>query len=285
MSLTSHAPIWKDVLIDQDWPKYSAADHARWDYLYHRQRTSLANRAAPAFLDGLERLKLSHSGIPDFKLLNQSLQALTGWQIVSVPGLIEDHIFFALLADRLFPAGTFMRNDQQLDYIQEPDIFHDVFGHVPLLSDPVFADYMQAYGQGGVRAQNLGVLPLLSRLYWYSVEFGLLKTSTGLKIYGAGIVSSARESAFCIEDPSPHHLDFDISRILQTNYRIDDFQQCYFAIESFKQLLHATQQDLLPLYQRLKHAPPLGPEQLRPEESALRIGTQHYFTTKHLKKD
>ncbi|GGX58349.1 phenylalanine-4-hydroxylase [Litorimonas cladophorae] len=240
-----------DFSIDQCWEEYTEEEHAIWDLLYARQVELLQDRAAPEFLAGLERLSLSQSGIPNLETLNDALSALTGWKIVMVPHLVPDDVFFTHLANRRFPAGRFIRGRHQLDYLQEPDVFHDIFGHVPMLANPVFADYMQAYGQGGLRALNLGTLHNLARLYWYTVEFGLIETPNGLRIYGAGIVSSAGESHYCLEDAEPQRIRFDMERIMRTEYEIDIFQKTYFVIESYKQLFEATQQDFAPIYERL----------------------------------
>ncbi|WP_427450428.1 phenylalanine 4-monooxygenase [Litorimonas sp. WD9-15] len=240
-----------DFTIDQCWDEYTAEEHEVWDILYHRQIEILADRAAPVFLDGLKRLELSRSGIPDLARLNKALKALTGWEVVMVPHLVPDEVFFDHLANRRFPAGRFIRKRSQLDYLQEPDVFHDIFGHVPMLAYPVFADYMQAYGQGGLRAAKLGRLKNLARLYWYTVEFGLIQTEAGLRIYGAGIVSSAGESRYALEDEKPNRIGFDLERVMRTNYEIDDFQKSYFVIESYEQLFEATQQDFGPIYAQL----------------------------------
>ncbi len=244
----------EDFSIDQCWEEYTAEEHAIWDLLYARQLDVLAERAAPEFLSGLKRLELSRSGIPDLSRLNPALKALTGWEIVMVPHLVPDDVFFTHLANRRFPAGRFIRRRDQLDYLQEPDVFHDIFGHVPMLAHPVFADYMQAYGQGGLRALNLGTLKNLARLYWYTVEFGLIKNSEGdgLRIYGAGIVSSAGESRYALEDKHPNRIAFDLERVMRTDYEIDKFQKSYFVIENYDQLFEATQQDFAPIYARLK---------------------------------
>src|SRR6185503_6629206 len=164
----------------------------------------------------------------------------------------------------------------QLDYLQEPDIFHDVFGHVPMLTDPIFADYMQAYGQGGLRALNLGQLHNLARLYWYTVEFGLLQTPAGLRIYGAGIVSSHAESIFALDDPSPNRLGFDLERVMRTPYRIDDFQQVYFVIPSLKALLDATLQDFGGIYRRLERERDVAIDAILPGDLVFTRGTQAY---------
>ena len=201
------------------------------------------------FCAGSTRSTCTASGIPDFAALNEKLLGLTGWTVVAVPGLVPDEVFFEHLANRRFPAANFIRRADELDYLEEPDVFHDVFGHVPMLTDPVFADYMQAYGKGGLRALSLGHLAHLARLYWYTVEFGLLQTPQGLRIYGAGIVSSRTESIFALESDSPHRLGFDLERVMRTPYRIDDFQQVYFVIPSLRYLLDATTStDFAPIY-------------------------------------
>jgi phenylalanine-4-hydroxylase len=243
-----------DWTIDQDWVRYSESEHAVWRTLYERQRAILPGRACEAFLRGLDALDLHRGGIPDFAKLNLDLGRLTGWSVVAVPGLVPDPVFFEHLANRRFPAGRFIRKPEQLDYLQEPDVFHDVFGHVPMLADPVFADYMQAYGRGGLRALHRRQLHNLARLYWYTVEFGLLETEAGPRIFGAGIASSAAESVFSLEDPSPNRLGFDLERIMRTPYRIDDFQQTYFVAPSLDALLRATLKDFGPVYERLEGA-------------------------------
>jgi phenylalanine-4-hydroxylase len=224
-------------------------------------------------------LDLHRSGIPDFKRINEELQRLTGWSVVAVPGLVPDDVFFDHLANRRFPAGQFIRKPHELDYLQEPDIFHDVFGHVPMLTDPVFADYMQAYGQGGQRALGLGRLANLARLYWYTVEFGLMETPAGLRIYGAGIVSSRTESIFALDDPSPNRIGFDLERVMRTPYRIDDFQQVYFVIPSIHTLQAVTLRDFGPLYDRLAGASDLGIAEITSADRLITVGTQAYAKT------
>lgn len=241
-----------DFSIDQCWSEYTSDEHAVWDLLYARQLDILSERAAPEFMDGLKTLELSRSGIPDLRRLNPALKAMTGWEIVMVPHLVPDDVFFTHLANRRFPAGRFIRRRDQLDYLQEPDVFHDIFGHVPMLANPVFADYMQAYGQGGLRALDLGTLKNLARLYWYTVEFGLINSPKGLRIYGAGIVSSFGESQYALEDEHPNRIGFDLERIMRTDYEIDKFQKTYFVIDDYTQLFDATQQDFGPIYERLK---------------------------------
>lgn len=269
--------VGQDWLIPQDWTRYSAQEHATWDRLFERQARMLPGRAAPEFLAGLDVLRLSRPGIPDFTELNARLGDATGWQVVAVPGLVPDDVFFDHLANRRFVAGRFIRTPEQLDYLQEPDIFHDVFGHVPLLANPVFADYMEAYGKGGLRALEHGAIDRLARLYWYTVEFGLLRTDEGLRIFGAGIVSSHGESIFALDDPSPNRIGFDLRRLMRTSYRIDDFQQTYFVIDSFDDLLRQTlDTDFAPLYRDMAGTADLDSAAVLPEDHVLTRGTQEY---------
>jgi phenylalanine-4-hydroxylase len=273
------APDWT---ISQGWKDYTPEDHATWDTLFDRQVAMLPDRATPEFLKGLDMLRLSKPGIPDFNELSERLMKATGWQVVAVPGLVPDEVFFDHLANRRFVSGNFIRKPHELDYLQEPDVFHDVFGHVPLLASPVFADYMQAYGQGGQRAAAMGAIDRLSRLYWYTVEFGLVRTGDGLKLYGAGIVSSYTESMFALDDPSPNRLGFDLKRLMRTNYRIDDFQQNYFVIDSFEDLLDQTlYTDFAPLYTELEGQSDIEIETILSTDIIYTHGSQAYARGKH----
>ena len=270
-----------DWTVPQDWASYTPDEHAIWDTLFARQAKLLPGRASNAYLRGLDVLRLSKPGIPDFEELSDRLMQLTGWQVVAVPGLVPDDVFFDHMANRRFVAGNFIRRADQLDYLQEPDVFHDVFGHVPMLADPVFADYLVAYGQGGQRAFGLGGLKYLSRLYWYTVEFGLIAEPEGLRIYGAGIVSSASESLFALDDPSPNRIGFDLARVMRTEYRIDDFQQNYFVIPSFDELLRVTvETDFAPLYQTLMAKPDIAIAAILPDDFVFTQGTQDYARAK-----
>ena len=270
-----------DWIIPQDWDHYSVEDHATWDTLFARQSAMLPGRASEAFLRGVDVLKLSKPGIPDFVELSERLTAATGWKVVAVPGLIPDDVFFDCLADRIFVAGNFIRRPDQLDYLQEPDAFHDVFGHVPMLADPVFANYMVAYGKGGQRAGSLGALKKLARLYWYTVEFGLVRESGGLRIYGSGIVSSHGESIFALDDPSPNRIGFDLKRVMRTDYRIDDYQQTYFVIPSFDELLRATvETDFAPVYAALETLPDYAVDSVADHDEIISRGTQDYARAK-----
>jgi phenylalanine-4-hydroxylase len=255
-----------DFTIEQNWHKYGAEEHAIWRLLFERQQRLLVGRACREFLDGLGGLGVAADGIPDFRRLNEILDAATGWRIVAVPGLVPDDVFFAFLAGRRFPSTCFIRRRDQLDYLQEPDVFHDICGHVPLLMNPVFADYMQAYGEGGLKALRLGHLQRLARLYWYTVEFGLIATPEGLRIYGSGILSSAGESVYCLDDPRPRRIRFELRRLMRTRYRIDDFQQTYFVIDDFQQLFDATRPDFTPIYREIAPLSDLDPDALIDED-------------------
>lgn len=268
------APDWT---IPQNWDAFSADEHAMWDRLFARQSEMLPGRAADAFLRGLDVLRLSRSGIPDYRELNARLTAATGWSVVAVPGLVPDAVFFEHLANRRFPSGNFIRRPDQIDYLQEPDVFHDVFGHVPMLADPVFADYMVAYGRGGLRSLGFGALHKLARLYWYTVEFGLIEEGGQLRTYGAGIVSSHAESLFALDDPSPNRIGFDLLRLMRTEYRIDDFQQSYFVIPSLAHLLTVTvETDFAPLYHELQALPDIGVADILPDDRIYTRGTQDH---------
>ena len=271
----------EDWTVPQDWHRYTADEHSVWDTLFARQTAMLPGRACEAFLRGVDVLRLSKPGIPDFVELSERLHALTGWRVVAVPGLVPDDMFFDHMANRRFVAGNFIRRADQLDYLEEPDVFHDVFGHVPMLADPVFADYMQAYGRGGQRAGALGNLKRLARLYWYTVEFGLIEEAGALRIYGSGIVSSAGESVFALDSPSPNRIGFDLSRVMRTDYRIDDYQQSYFVIPSLGELLRLTvETDFAPLYAALEGQPELGVADIVASDRVLTRGTQDYANGK-----
>lgn len=270
-----------DWSIDQNWSGYSDEEHATWDTLFERQRKMLPGRAAQAFLDGVDILQLSKPGIPDFDELNRILMDATGWKVVAVPGLVPDDVFFDHLANRRFVSGNFIRKPDQLDYLQEPDIFHDVFGHVPMLADQRFADYMEAYGRGGIRALQFGALKQLARLYWYTVEFGLIQEPEGLRIYGAGIVSSYGESIFALDSDSPNRIIFDLERVLRTEYRIDDFQQNYFVIPSLEELLRVTvETDFKPVYEKIADLPDIAIAEIVEGDEVLTHGTQDHASAK-----
>lgn len=251
------APLRRPVHLGEDWLEpaqtcYTGEEHAIWDALFARQLEVLPGRACSAFLRGLERLDLGQGGVPDFARLSSALDTLTGWSVVPVPMLIPDHVFFWHLANRRFPAGNFIRTRDSFDYIQEPDVFHDVFGHVPMLTDPTYADYMQEYGRAGWKAMGHNRLKALGALYWYTVEFGLVQEAGGLRAYGAGILSGPREAVFALEARSPNRIMLNVDRVMRTDYVIDDLQPTYFVIESFSDLYHQTvKRDFDRLYRAL----------------------------------
>ena len=269
-----------DFTIDQDWNSYSREEHGRWDRLFRRAVAALQGRACGEFLAALNALKLSEGGIPDMARLSDRLEKITGWRVVPVVELVPDDVFFDHLANRRFPAGAFIRPEEEMDYLKEPDIFHDIFGHVPLLANPVYSDFMLAYGKGGRRAIELGRLHNLARLYWYTIEFGLIRSAAGLRIFGAGILSSVAESVFALESSSPHRIGFDLQRVMRTKYAIDDFQQTYFVIDSFEKLLDACYQDFGQVYERLATASDIEPYEVVAADEVHTRGTQAHFARK-----
>ena len=253
MTDKGYVPVYTTAVVEQPWDSYTATDHQVWAQLFARQRELLAGRACAEFLQAQDAMGMGAGTIPKFAELNRLLKAKTGWELVGVEGLLPELTFFDHLANRRFPVTWWIRRPEQLDYLAEPDLFHDLFGHVPLLMNPVFADYMQAYGCGGVKAHGIGAdaLAQLTRLYWYTVEFGLINTADGLRIYGSGIVSSKGESLHCLESPAPNRIGFDLLRVMRTRYRIDTYQKTYFVIDSFEQLFDATRPDFTPYYEQL----------------------------------
>ncbi len=243
-----------DYTCPQDYASYTAADHDTYRRLYERQRALLPGLASQAFIDALPSLGASDR-IPRFEEVNERLYKATGWELVGVPGLIPEVPFFTLLANRKFPVTDWIRKPEEFEYIVEPDIFHDLFGHVPLLFNPVFADYVQRYGQGGLKAQGLGSCEMLSRLYWYTIEFGLIREAGELRAYGAGILSSSGELAYSVQSPEPQRIPLALERTMRTRYKIDTYQQTYFVIDSFEQLFEMTAADFAPIYERLRGVP------------------------------
>ncbi len=259
-----------DYTVNQDWTAYSADEHDLWRRLYARQSTLLPRYACDEFLDSLATLNFG-AGIPKFDEINPKLKAATNWQIVAVPGLLPDDVFFNHLAHRRFPVTVWLRNPSEFDYIVEPDIFHDFFGHVPLLFDKTFADYLEAYGKGGVKAKGLNALNYLARLYWYTVEFGLIETPGGLRTYGAGILSSGGELPYCVESTKPNRIRFDLLRVMQSKYKIDTFQETYFVIKNFKELFDATAPDFTSYYAELRTRPELSANTVLPIDSRVAV--------------
>ena len=259
-----------DYTVEQDYSRYTATEQDLWKRLYARQSALVPAYACDEFIDILGALNFG-AGIPHFDQINAKLFAATGWTLVAVPGLIPDEVFFTHLANRRFPVSVWLRSPAEFEYIVEPDIFHDFFGHVPLLFNKVFADYLEAYGKGGVKAKGLNALDYLARLYWYTVEFGLIRTPKGLRSYGAGTLSSAGELPYCIESEKPNRIKFDLLRVMQSKYKIDTFQETYFVIDSFKELFDATAPDFTPHYARLKCRPDIAANATIAEDKIVKV--------------
>ncbi|MFV0643857.1 MAG: phenylalanine 4-monooxygenase [Sphingomonadaceae bacterium] len=278
------APLKKPDHVGPGWLEpaqtvYSTQDDEIWNDLFARQMQILPGRAASAFMRGLEKLDMGRGGVPEFGLLSEELGRMTGWSVVPVPMLIPDHVFFWHLANRRFPAGNFIRTRDTFDYIQEPDVFHDVFGHVPMLTDPVYADYMQEYGRAGWKAMRYNRLKALGALYWYTVEFGLiLEAPDDIRAYGAGILSGPTEIVFATEAGSPNRIMLNVDRVMRTDYVISDLQPTYFVIESFADLFHHTvERDFDRLYQSLGPAFTYANSAVIDVDDVIHHGTQEYL--------
>lgn len=230
---------------------YSDSEHARWQTLMQRQLEQLPAYAASEYLQALHRLELPRDRIPQCHEVSTRLREMSGWQVAPVPALIDFSTFFSMLAQRTFPAASFIRSAREMDYLQEPDIFHELLGHAPLLGDPRYADFVQAYGAAGCRARPQERV-WLARLFWFTVEFGLIENANGRRAFGAGIVSSHSELPYSLEDPAVEYRDFDIIGVLRTPYRIDILQPVYYVLESFEQLYDLARRDLIPLVTRAR---------------------------------
>jgi phenylalanine-4-hydroxylase len=266
-----YGDIRPDYTVDQPFSDYSDADHNRWRRLYRRQMSLMPDYAATEFLANIEGLDVG-GGIPNFAHVNELLASKTGFQIVAVPGLVPDDVFYEHLSNRRFPVSWWIRKESELDYLVEPDVFHDFFGHVPLLAHPVFADYMVEYGKAGPLAARMGTIPMLARLYWYTIEFGLIRTDQGLRAFGAGILSSKGETVYAVESPVPNRIGFELERVLRTDYRIDDFQRTYFVIDSFQQMFDETRKPFGPIYERLRNLPVHTAEAVLPSDAVIHRG-------------
>lgn len=269
----NYAQAASDYTVQQAWQQYSAEEHAIWRTLYARQIKLAETYATAQFITGLELLGASEHQIPNFDEINNKLSACTGWRIVAVPGLIPEEHFFAHLAKRQFPVSVWIRERSELEYLSEPDLFHDFFGHVPMLTNPVFARFVQAYGEAGPKALTHKTVRMLARLYWYTVEFGLINTAQGLKVYGAGILSSQGETVYSVTSPIPHRIAFDLERVMRTEYLIDDYQQTYFVLDSLEQLFHAGYDvDFEPLYQQFADVKGIAPNIVLPSDRLIAVG-------------
>ncbi len=255
-----------DYTVGQDWQAYTPEMHERWRRLHARQSALVETHACAAFRDGLARLDCAE-GIPRFEYANAILGPATGWRLVAVPGFIPDAVFFDHLAHRRFPVTRWLREEHELDYLVEPDVFHDFFGHVPMLLDPTIADFLELYGKAGARAMAMDALDMLARIYWYTIEFGLVREDGGLKVFGAGIISSSGETRFSLEDSEVLRLPFEAVRVMRTGYMIDSFQKTYFVLESLPQLIEdLVSLDFGPVYESWRAAPPIPAGDLLPGE-------------------
>ncbi len=271
----THVKLPEQFTASQDWDAYTPENHGMWNFLYSRQRKLIENRACQEYLDGVDLLGLTPERIPNYAELSDIMFKKTGWRIAVVPCFIPADMFFELLAQRHFPATAWIRSPEQVDYLPEPDMFHDVFGHFPLLVHPTFADYLCEFGKGGVKAMKAGKeeLDMLQRLYWYTVEFGLVNTHLGPKIYGAGILSSKGESIYALDENTPHRIRFDLKRVMRTTYRIDEFQKTYFVVDNFLQMFNDTMQNFDPIYAELKKTPTIPWTEIDPKDHVIHRGT------------
>ena len=263
-----------DYTFDFDPSHYQDQDHAMWRTLCERQRPLLKNRACKEYLDSLDMLGLYESkGVPDWRRISDMLEKTVNWQLVTVPGYIPPMLFLEHLSKRQFPVTWWIREPAKIDYLMEPDIFHDLFGHVPMLAHPVFADYMQQWGLGALKAHKLGADKFIERLYWFTVEFGLIQEPEGIRIYGSGIVSSKTESVYSLESPIPNRVGFDLNRIMRSDYRIDDVQKTYFVIDSFEQLFEETKPDFTDIYPKVKQLSEIADGALIESDRVITRGT------------
>jgi len=255
----NYAEAAPDYSVEQHWERYTPDEHALYRRLYERQSKLVPRYACPEWVAAIAGLDAARE-IPKFHEVSKALKKKTGWEIVAVPGLIPDDAFFTHLANRRFPVTVWLRKPEEFDYIVEPDVFHDFFGHVPLLFDRTYADHLYEYGKGGLKAMRLDAVKMLARLYWYTIEFGLMNTKSGIKAYGAGLLSSGGELAYCVDDPRPRRLAFDLERVMRTEYRIDRYQDTYFVIDSFEHLMRETAPDFTPIYARIRGLPTFAPD-------------------------
>ena len=235
---TKEQPIgWQDYVVPQEWDSFTEDDHAVWDLLFARQVELLGTRVVTPFLDGIDLLRLAHPGVPDIVGLNAVLEPRTGWRTVAVAGLVPDEIFFAMLCERVFPVGNFIRKREELDYLEEPDCFHDMFGHIPMLAHHDYAEMTKHVGELGLAAIAAGQGHKAARLYWHSVEFGLAEEQGELKILGAGLASSFGEAHFSLESDAVERLPFSAERAVNTPYKHDAFQPRYLVSETLEKTI------------------------------------------------
>lgn len=250
-----------DWTVPQDWQRFSDADHERWAEMVSFQTHALQGLASHAFLDGIEKVGLDKGGIPNFNTFNPQFRDVTGWEVVPVAGVIPNEPFFKMLSERRFPVANFLRSGGAKDYNDEPDMFHDVYGHLPMFADPTFAEFMVAYGRAGLRAERIGMSDWLGRLYLHTVEFGLVREGEELRAYGAGLLSSHAETVHAQTSDKPRRLRFDLPRLMRTQWLFDTFQPTYFVIDSFDALLEEMETtSLRQVYDNVRDLPliPIG---------------------------
>lgn len=274
MRADEHPPDMRpDYTFDFDPAQYTDEDHAMWKRLCTRQKPLLEGRACDEYMSSIKKLGIfGADGIPDWREVSDSLEKSSNWRLVTVPGFIPGDLFLEHLSKRQFPVTWWIRPPEKIDYLQEPDIFHDLFGHVPMLAHPVFADYMQQFGLGCVKAKTQGAEGFIARLYWFTVEFGLIRQHGNLRIYGSGIVSSKTESVYCLESKLPNRFKLDILRAMRTDYRIDDVQKDYFVIDSFEELFEQTKPDFTDYYAKLKTLPLIPAKTILPTDEVITKG-------------
>lgn len=257
---TPPAGVAADWTMPQDWQAFTAEQHRTWRTLFDQQSAALDGYACADFLRGLDILRSLKPGVPDFAELNRHLKPATGWEVVAVPGWIPNEPFFEHLSNRRFPAANFLRPPEQIGYSEEPDMFHDIFGHVPMLANPAFSDFLVAYGQAGLRAERLGASDFLGRLWLYTVEFGLVVEQGELRAFGGGLLSSFAETLAALTSPEPRRIWLDIERVMRTKYNFDEFQRTYFVVAGFEELLRATEEtDFAAVYSRIAGEAALEP--------------------------
>jgi phenylalanine-4-hydroxylase len=263
-----YVPVYTTAVVEQPWSSYSQADHTTWAALFERQREILKGRACREFIENQERFGMTPHAIPRFDELNEVLAKSTGWELIGVEGLLPELTFFDHLANRRFPVTWWIREEHEFSYIVEPDVFHDFFGHVPMLLDPTIADFLELYGRAGARAMEMDALDMLARIYWYTIEFGLVREGGDLKVFGAGIISSSGETRFSLEDRDVLRLPFEAVRVMRTGYMIDSFQKTYFVLESLPQLIaDLVSLDFGPVYETWRTALPIPAGDVLPGET------------------
>ncbi|GAB5388242.1 MAG: phenylalanine 4-monooxygenase [Alphaproteobacteria bacterium] len=262
-----------DYTIDQDYSQYTEEMQDRWRRLYKRQYAMLPGYACDLFIKSLDKLGFDQK-IPDIEEVSAKLKSLTGWTLVAVPGAVPGRDFFKHLAEKRFPLAVWLREEHEMDYLEEPDMFHDFFGHVPLLADPVYADFVEAFGKAaGEAGTTKRGLDGLGRLYWFMVEFGLINTEEGLRIFGAGILSSTGETKYALDSEKPNRIKYDLTRIARTSFSIHDYQKTYFVVDSFEDLYASLQGDMMPFYESLTDAKYIEPAAVLPIDDVIQRGT------------